>query len=160
MAPAATLRQRKSLSQRLGITPTDLDSFVSVARAHNLMAYLYETFPKAYWDSDELTTLALGICMLAQEAQTIEQIAALDENQFMEALPMLGAMDARHQSIRELWEPMLELDCDRRHANRRERLRALIQERLNGYQAPDDILEEGVALIQRPERRPQLTLGA
>jgi hypothetical protein len=157
MAPANRGPQRKSLSQRLGVAPATLDAVVSPARAHNLMAYLYDTFPSAYWDSDELTTLALGICMLARDAQTVENMAELGEDQPGEALPMLGALADHHQSIRDLWAPMLEIDCSR---DRRGNLTTLIQERLNGYDTSETVLDTGMALVRRPERRARLTFAA
>lgn len=155
MAPA---QQRKSLSQRLGVTPTDIDAVVPVARAHNLMAFLYETFPSAYWDSDELTTLALGICMLAKDAQTIDQMAELGEDRLVEIQLILDELLVHHQRIRELWGPLMELDDDDARPSRKDRLSALIQERLNGYDTPNAIIDEGMALIRRPERRSRLTL--
>ena len=158
MAPA---QRRKSLSQRLGISPGDLDTIIPVPRAHGLMAYLYDTFPNTYWDSDDLTTLAMGICMLAKDLQVAERMRAMapsDDAHFMETLPMLGELIEYHQHVRELWAPVLDIDCDRDHDSRRERLRGFIQEHLNGYSSPDTILMEGVDLVRRSEIRPRLAL--
>lgn len=156
MAPA---QRRKSLSQRLGISPGDLDTIIPVPRAHGLMAYLYDTFPSTYWDSDDLTTLAMGICMLAKDLQVSDRMLAMapsDDAHFMETLPMLGELIEYHQHVRELWAPVTDIDCDRDHNTRRARLLEFIREHLNGYATPDAVLMDGVDLVRRSEIRPRL----